>query len=199
MDLLTAIFAALMRMTPHHTDTETLVERTSRMHVMAESISDATKRAACIEAPPACKPIFSDRRMLAALLLGKGHFESDFAQYVHEGRCEDGPVGARCDAGKDGVARAHGPWQQWAVAVFPASDWEEIQGATPEATRLAAWHAAKLLAGTRGMCKAFFGGDEVQSAIAGFSGSCMRMDPKRVALQAMVVRKILATLPGGVE
>lgn len=201
MDLLASIFDALMRMTPHKTDTESRAERAARMHVIAASINDATKRAACVEgggvvSTEPCKPIFSDRRLLAALLLGKGHFESDFAQYVHEGRCEDGPVGARCDSGKDGVARAHGPWQQWRLSVFPSSDWDDMQSSTPEATSLAAWHAAKLLAGSKSMCKAYFGGDDVQAAIAGFSGSCtMGMAPKKIAYQAAAVRKILAQLP----
>lgn len=197
MDLLTAIFNELMRMTPHKTDTESRAERAARMHVVADSINVATKRAACSGLPAEeCRPIFSDRRMLAALLLGKGHFESDFAQYVHEGRCSEGPVGARCDSDRFGVARAHGPWQQWRLSVFPASDWDAMYAPTPEATDLAAWHAAKLLAGSRSMCKQAFPGDEVQAAIAGFSGSCtMGMAPKKIAYQAATVRKILATLP----
>ena len=198
MDLLASIFAALMRMTPHKTDTESRPERAARMQVVASSINEATLRAACAGhyASTACSPIFSDRRTLAGLLLGKGHFESDFAEYVHEGRCQDGPPGARCDSDSHGLARAHGPWQQWRLSVFPASDWDSMRAATPEATTLAAWHAAKLLAGSRAMCKAAFGGDEIQGAIAGFSGSCtMGMSPKKVAYQAAAVRKILATLP----
>jgi hypothetical protein len=198
MDLLAATFAALMRMTPHKTDTESRSERSARMHVIAESINDATLRASCSGryASPTCKPIYSDRRSLAALLLGKGHFESDFAEYVHEGRCSEGPVGARCDSDKQGHPRAHGPWQQWELAVFPREDWQKLEGATPEATSLAAWHAAKLLAGSRSMCKAAYNGDEIQAAIAGFSGACtMRMKPEKIAYQAQAVRKILATLP----
>jgi predicted ATPase len=71
-----------------------------------------------------------------------------------------------------------------------------MNASTQEATDLAAWHATKLLSGSRSMCKAAFGGDEVQAAIAGFSGSCtMGMSPKRVAYQAATVRKIMAMLP----
>jgi hypothetical protein len=197
MDLLTSIFEALMRMTPHKTDTESKAERAARMHIVADSINNVTKRAACTGLPvEQCRPIFSDRRLLASLLLGKGHFESDFAQYVHEGHCDQGPVGARCDSDRFGVARAHGPWQQWKLSVFPQADWDAMHASTPEATELAAWHAAKLLAGSRAMCKQAFAGDEIQAAIAGFSGSCtMGMAPKKVAYQAAAVRKILATLP----
>lgn len=195
MDLLAAIFDQLMRMTPHFTDTESRAERQVRMHIVAVSINDATKKAACVGAAPGCKPILSDRRLLAGLLIGKGHFESDFAQYVHEGHCEAGPVGARCDSDKDGIPRAHGPWQSWIQGVIPRDDWDKLVGVTPEATHLAAWHAAKILAGMRSMCKEFYGGDEIQSAIAGYSGSCTRMDPKKVAYQAQAVRKIMALLP----
>jgi len=197
MDLLTSIFDALMRMTPHYTDTESKAERAARMHIVAEAINNVTKRAACTGlTAEQCRPIFSDRRLLAGLLLGKGHFESDFAQYVHEGHCDQGPVGQRCDPDDFGAARAHGPWQQWKPSIFPQADWAAMYAATPEATELAAWHAAKLLAGSRSMCKQAFAGDEVQAAIAGFSGSCtMGMAPKKVAYQAAAVRKILATLP----
>jgi len=198
MDLFAATFAALMRMTPHKTDTESRPEREARMRVIASAIHEATLRAACSGryAAPDCKPIFSDRRTLTALLLGKGHFESDFAEYVHTGHCERGPVGARCDSDRNGVARAHGPWQQWERSVFPHEDWSVMNTATQEATDLAAWHAAKLLAGSRSMCKAEFGGDEIQGAIAGFSGSCtMGMARSKVQYQAATVRRILATLP----
>ena len=198
MDLNAAIFTSLMRMSPHKTDTETRPEREIRMHIVADAIHDATLRAACQGrfADAVCKPIYSDRRTLAALLLGKGHFESNFAEYVHTGHCEQGPPGARCDSDRNGVPRAHGPWQQCELSVFPREDWVAMHAATPEATGLAAWHAARLLAGSRSMCKAAFGGDEIQAAIAGFAGSCtMGMSPKKIAFQAATVRKILAALP----
>jgi len=198
MDLLSAIFLKLMGMTPHFTDTETKEARATRMHIVAASINDATLRASCSGtfAVEDCKPIFSDRRTLAGLLLGKGHFESDFAEYVHEGRCTDGPKGARCDADKDGLPRAHGPWQQWKQSVFPQEDWDKLEGSTAEATELAAWHAAVLLSGSRSTCKRYFQGDEIQAAIAGFSGNCiMGMKLDKIAYQASAVRKIVATLP----
>ncbi len=198
MDLLSATFGWLMRMSPHHSDTESRVAREARMHIVAASINDATLRASCTGkfAFEGCKPIFSDRRTLTGLLIGKGHFESDFAEYVHEGRCLDGPVGARCDADKNGVPRAHGPWQQWKLSVFPQEDWDKLEGSTAESTELAAWHAAVLLSGSRSQCRNAFNGDEIQAAIAGFSGACtMRMRPEKIAYQAAFVRKILATLP----
>ncbi len=199
MDLLTGIFNVLMHMTPHKTDTETRPERETRMHMVAEAIDRATQRAACVGefGTQDCKPIFSDRRLLAGLLLAKGKYESGFAEYVHEGRCVEGPTGAQCDKNSDGVVQARSIWQLWRVATSPRSDWDKIEGATPEATNLAAWHAAKRLAGSSTMCKSAFGGDNVQAAIAGFAGNCMMMNPQKVALQAATARKIVATLPAG--
>lgn len=196
MDLLSAIFAALMRGPVHKTDTETREERVTRMHMVAESIDDTTKRAACVDSPdPECKPVLSDRRLMAALLLGKGRVESGFAQYVHEGRCQDGPVGQRCDSDQFGVARAHGLWQEWRQAVYPASDWAAMHAATPEATHLAAWHAGKLLAGMLRHCLREYPGDEIASAIAGYAGSCLLLPPGKVQYEARIVRQFLAVLP----
>lgn len=48
-----------------------------------------------------------------AALIADGWFESRFARYVIEGRCQDGPKGARCDPDKNGVPRARGVWQVW--------------------------------------------------------------------------------------
>src|ERR1700759_5427543 len=116
MDLPSAIFKILMSRPVHKTDTESRESREVRMHLFADAISDATKRAACVgvKDPARCKPILADRRLAAGLLLAKLDFESGAAQYVHEGRCDDGPVGARCDGG-----RAHGPWQQHQSSVYP--------------------------------------------------------------------------------
>lgn len=195
MDLLTATFRAMMLMTPHKTDTETLEERAVRMRLLAHAELSAVNAAACYGLPAPCKPILSDRRLGLALLLGKGHFESNFAQYVHEGHCEAGPVGARCDADKNGVPRAHGPWQQWRLSVYPQSDWDEMVGATEPATALAAAHALELLAGSLHRCPDQYPGDNIAQAIAGFAGTCISMKPAKVQRQADYVRKILNTLP----
>lgn len=192
---LKAIFAALMRVPQHHTDHEDIEARRARMMIVAESIVEATARLACADQPASCRPVNSNQREVAALLIGKGKFESGFAAYVHEGRCHDGPRGARCDEGRDGVARAHGPWQQWPSSVFPRSDWEDMHAATPEATRIAAYHAGKLLAGGTSRCKYLYGNDRLANAIAVFTGSCLRMPAARVMAQADYARKVMATLP----
>lgn len=197
MDFQTAILNALLRIHRHSTDTESDEARRARMTVIAVSINDATKRAACAleYQTPECKPIFSDRRLMAGLLIGKGKFESGFAEYVHAGHCLAGPVGAQCDKNREGLVQAHSPWQLWKIAVYPRTDWDKIEGTSEEATSLAAWHATKRLAGSSSLCKSKFGGDNIQGAIAGFAGSCILMDPKKVAYQAETVRRILNTLP----
>jgi hypothetical protein len=43
----------------------------------------------------------------AAVVLSVGYHESKWARYIIEGRCEEGPPGARCDNGS-----ARGPFQQ---------------------------------------------------------------------------------------
>lgn len=193
--LAVAAFKWLMMMHPHKTDTESLDERSARMQVLARSMESAVNAASCFGLPSPCKPILSDRRLGMALLLGKGHFESDFAEYVHSGHCELGPVGARCDADKNGDARAHGPWQQWRMSVYPVADWYEMVGVTEQATSLAAAHALELLAGSLHRCPDQYPGDNIAQAIAGFAGTCITMKPGKVARQADYVRKILNTLP----
>ena len=195
MDLLTATLNALMLMTPHKTDTESLGERRARMGVIAQAEVTAANAAACYHQAATCKPVLSDRRLAIALLLGKGHYESDFAQYVHEGHCEAGPVGARCDSDRNGVPRAHGPWQQWRVSVYPLTDWDDMVGSDLESTTLAAEHALQLLAGGLHQCRAEYPGDDIAQAIARFSGSCTRMKQGTVVRQAAYVRKILSSLP----
>lgn len=109
MDILSSIFTELMHQRPHFSDTESASDRQARLGVISRSIDRATKRAACEGEPADCKPIFSDRKLMAALLIAKGRAESGFAELVHEGRCSEMPPGQRCDADRFGVARAHGP------------------------------------------------------------------------------------------
>jgi len=47
-------------------------------------------------------------RRQQAFLVTQAWAETKFARYVLEDRCQDGPIGARCDRGK-----ASGPWQVW--------------------------------------------------------------------------------------
>jgi hypothetical protein len=49
----------------------------------------------------------------AAALVSLAWHESRLASYVLEGRCHEGPPGARCDMDRKGKPRARGPWQVW--------------------------------------------------------------------------------------
>lgn len=195
MDLLTATFTTLMAMTPSKYDTESSPDRETRMHVIALAINDATRRAACIDEPADCKLVLSDRRLGTALLLGKGSFETHFAEYVHAGRCTEGPKDARCDSDSHGVPRAHGPWQQWRLSVFPQTDWDAMNASTLESTKISAWHALTLLAGSLRGCTTQYPNEPVAGAIARFAGTCLTMKPEKVRREAHLVEKIWASLP----
>lgn len=68
----------------------------------------------------------------AAALVSQGWHESRFASYVLDGRCEDGPPGARCEPDREGAARARGPWQVWDYCTeawaAPASSQRSLEG-----------------------------------------------------------------------
>src|SRR5688500_6491462 len=97
----TAILAVLLAGPRHVTDRDEADEaREARFEPLAVAIAVASK----------------GNPESAARLIGEGRGESNFARYVQEGRCEDGPRGARCDPDKNGVARARTPWQTWKVS-----------------------------------------------------------------------------------
>lgn len=86
------ILAALLAAPVHYTDRDESGEtREARLRTIASAIHGASR----------------DPEMQAALITEAVH-ESGLAAYVTEGRCEDGPRGARCDTGQ-----ARGPWQVW--------------------------------------------------------------------------------------
>lgn len=97
--------------------------------------------------------------------------ESRFARYVLEYRCQDGPVGQRCDRG-----RAWGPWQ--------VHRWCEAWG-TPDLAGQARC-ALKRLRQSRAVCRA----RGRAGALAGYRGSLHRcLDPRGEKLAA-VARQI---------
>lgn len=105
---------------------DTLAERTALLTPVAEAIEDASR---------------GDEEMAAALV-SLGFHETGFARYVIEGRCEDGPPGARCDADTRGRARAIGPFQVWgwcsAAWDAPAGSRESLLGGAKCAVRMLA-------------------------------------------------------------
>jgi hypothetical protein len=117
-----------------------------------------------------------------AVLVALGWHESRFAHYVLEGRCEDGPRGARCDAGM-----ARGPWQvhRWCRAAWAVED------GTPEALRAGAacalrairTHAARCASEARTVLDGAFAGYATGHACA-WRGSAARVQTTRRLLAA---------------
>lgn len=105
------------------------------------------------------KAAAGDQYILRALRV-HARFETHFARYVGEGRCEDGPVGSRCDEG-----RARTYFQVW-EATCPKA-WAEPQGSLAE-LEAAAVCAARVLRAGRARC----GTSEGMFAAMWGSGRC---------------------------
>jgi len=109
----------------------------------------------------------TEDRTEQAALIALGYAESTWSRYVIEGRCSDGPAGARCDNG-----RARSPWQLHARAC--PSAWELAED-DPRALERSAVCAVRLLRGARGRCRGWLG------AFAGYArgASCSWPGAKR--------------------
>lgn len=149
------ILAVLLALTPHVTDAgDTADERALLLAPVASAISTAARDT-------------SD----AAALIAHGAVESRYARYVIEGRCQDGPRGARCDPDRQGRARARGPWQVWAVACPDA--WELPVG--HESLHREAACTLRLLRGGRMRCQSWVG------AFASLGGGARCSSPTAMA------------------
>lgn len=114
------IVLAALRALPAYPDHGTPEDRDTLLRPVAEAIVEATSGDAA--------------RASALVAIGDG--ESAFARYVIEGRCKDGPKGAKCDwdyRKKRNMAR--GPWQ--------VHDWCRQSWDYPEASREALFGEAK--------------------------------------------------------
>lgn len=177
------------------------VNRESRLGTIAVAVWDAARHATCKGpfAVPECKPIARDEFQVAAELIGKGKFESDYRSNVGADRC--GPH--QCDAVRFRVKgqvvimhRARSYWQMQKPPTWTAERWESIRGDSLQATTNAAWEAAKLLAGYRGMC-----GGTTEGAMAGFATgrSCKHKDAARRARMVERYRWMLVQYAGKEE
>jgi hypothetical protein len=75
-------------------------------------LADVDRRALLAPVAEAIHGAARSREEAAALITQAWH-ESRLAAYVLEGRCHEGPPGARCDMDRKGNPRARGPWQVW--------------------------------------------------------------------------------------
>lgn len=80
-----------------------------------------------------------------AALVSLGWHESRWARFVIEGRCEDGPSGARCDSG-----RARSPWQVHSYGLCREA-WRYTED-DPRTLELAAQCSVRLLRGAKSRC-----------------------------------------------
>lgn len=160
------ILSALLSLAPAWTDRDASAEeRVALLEPVAEAI------AAVARTP-------EDAAALTAL----AWHESRLARYVVEGRCSDGPRGARCDNG-----RARTPWQvhSWCRAAFSVAEPESLRAGAECALRHLHWAAHRC---------ALQSLDVVQGMFSGYrSGSCAWSPAKeRVATYRRVLRRLEA-------
>ena len=179
MTLVEAVLAVLLAWPPFgaEPDPETSGERQIRLTQAAIAITDAAVTRSSTWSPP----------KVAAAMLALGHRESRFAQYVAEGQCMRGPVGAQCDPHR-GKARARTYWQQHYRAC-PAA-WREPRGSMAE-TRAAAQCAASLLQGGIHRCRTRASSPEA-AAFAAYAGidCARRIGPRRAALMLRIESRL---------
>lgn len=120
-----------------------------------------------------------------AALVALGWHESRWARYVVEGRCQDGPRGARCDNG-----RARSPWQVWAVACPSA---HRLPESHPVVVERAAACAVRLLRGGRSRCRGLHPAGDWAGAFVAYGGgaSCTR---RSGADRAATMRSVMLRL-----
>lgn len=110
-----AILVVLLSLPPWSPDSED-PDRDVLLTPVAEAIEGTVRHAVGCE-----DTCLRNRRarLLAVLLVTQAWYETRLARYVIEGRCHDGPVGARCDGGL-----ARGPWQvhQWCRQAWEPED-----------------------------------------------------------------------------
>lgn len=168
-----AILALIASLPPFHAEPrpEQPDERLARLRVVSEAVSalelDATWTAA---------------------VLAVGWHESRFARYVQEGRCADGPAGARCDQGL-----ARGTWQVHRQACPRA--WAERSGSAGE-VREGARCAARLLRAAKWRCAGRAPG-EWWGAFSGYAGAACDWAGARKRVRTM--ESMVARLGGTIR
>ncbi len=143
------VYLVLAAQPRHVTDIEEpAVDRAVRLREVATSVSAAVQHATCAGAwapPYECRRVWPGSQLeLAAAVLAVGQHESHYASLVGADQCSAMPAGQRCDRGK---ARSY--WQLWAQAA-PAL--HALPLGDPDATRVAAWAAARQLASAARFC-----------------------------------------------
>lgn len=172
------------------------VGRGDRLTRIAVAISRAADHATCSgdwALVDRCKPIAASPEQVAAELIAKAVFETDLRSNVHADNCAP----HECDASRyvlQGKAiiihNARSLWQLHKNG-HDVGWWESIRGDSQAATDTAAWEAAKMLAGYRGLCH-----NGTVGAFAGFAtgGKCTFRDAQKRADYAERIRWRLVAL-----
>jgi hypothetical protein len=128
-------------------------------------------------------------RWKAAALIELGYSESRWAAYVLEGRCKDGPRGARCDWDyRKRAPRARGPWQVWS---WCTEAWRYPEGSSESLTAEVRC-AARMLAGAKQRCAGTHPAGDWAGMFSGYrAASCTWMP---AASRARRMLTIAATL-----
>lgn len=181
----TAILVVLLGLPPFHSETDESAEgRQARLQTVAAAIDHAAA-AHAHRWPP---------QKTAAALLALGWHESRFARYVGEGRCHEGPPGARCDPNRHGVRQARTYWQLHRVAC-PAA-WALPEGSAAE-LQVAARCAAGLLIGAEHRCRHRTPYGLLAGAFSGYRGIACDWRPSRARAQsALDFQRRLAVAKG---
>lgn len=122
-----------------------------------------------------------------AALVALGWHESRWARYVIEGRCQDGPDGARCDSG-----RARSPWQVHSYGLCREA-WRYTED-DPRTLELAAQCSVRLLRGAKSRCAGLHPAGDWAGAFSqyGTGARCTRAkSAERVATMQTVMLRLL--------
>jgi len=133
------------------------VDRDVRLQKVAFAIGRASELATCTNEYSAvgCRKIASDENLVAAELYWLAQAETAVRSNVHRDECtryQCDAVRVRTAEGFKTIHLARGLWQPHKPPRWSSARWESIRGDSLEATSNAAWEAAKMLEGYRGMC-----------------------------------------------
>jgi hypothetical protein len=157
----------MLALPPHHLDEESPEARRARLSVVGQAIDEASARATCRDAAddPSCVRQWpGNEQDLGILLVTQAYWESRLALNVHEGRCRSyecdpfiNPRTGRLEH------RSRSLWQLQRSSLIE-EEWTGLEGVSLEATRNAAYAAAKLLGRGLRACHT------VQGAISRYAG-----------------------------
>jgi hypothetical protein len=150
------------------------IDRELRLEKIAFAIARAAELATCKNefSPGDCKPIATDENLVAAELVWQSNAETALRSNVHRDKCsryQCDAVRIRTASGFTVIHLARGLWQPHKPPRWSILRWDAIRGDSLEATSNAAWEAAKMIEGYRGMC-----GSTTRGAFAGYAtgGKC---------------------------